>query len=138
SFGGYSFFVNKEGRPQFSYNYLGIEEFKIISKDKLPPGKATVRWEFTKTGPPDFKLGKGAPGAGKLFINGKQVGEGKIGVTCPIAYGLSGDGLSCGRDTLTPVSADYGYEFPFTGTIRQVTVDVGGDAHPAPEPRPRD
>jgi arylsulfatase len=98
----------------------------------------TLRWEFKKTGPPDFKVGKGAPGTGKLFINGKQVGEGKIPVTCPIAYGLSGDGLSCGRDTLTPVSADYREEYPFTGIIRRVIVDLGSDQHPMPEARPYD
>src|SRR5262249_11819879 len=107
SFGGYTFFVNKEQKLQFSYNYLGINEFKTVADVKVPEGKATLRWEFTRTGPPDFKLGKGAPGTGKLFINGKQVGAGNIPVTCPLAYGLSGDGLSCGRDTLTPVSSDY-------------------------------
>jgi arylsulfatase len=138
SFGGYSFFVNKEQKLQFSYNYLGIEEFKIISGDKLPGGKLTLRWEFEKTGPPDFKLGKGAPGAGKLFVNGKQVGEGKITVTCPLAYGLSGDGLSCGRDTLTPVSADYRSEYVFTGVIHRVVVDVNPEQTPAPKPPNRD
>ena len=73
-----------------------------------------------------------------MFVNGKQVGEGKIAVTCPLAYGLSGDGLSCGRDTLTPVSADYGYEFPFTGVIQRVVVDVGNNQHPAPKGPERD
>jgi arylsulfatase len=138
SFGGYSFFVNKEGRLQFSHNYLGLEEFKVVTATKVPEGKATLRWEFTRTGPPDFKLGKGAPGSGKLFINGQEAGAGNIAVTCPIAYGLSGDGLSCGRDTLTPVSADYRGEYPFTGTIRRVVVDVGNDRQPAPENKTRD
>jgi arylsulfatase len=138
SFGGYSFFVNKEGKLQFSYNYLGIQEFKTVSGEKVPAGKMTLSWEFQKTGAPDFKAGRGAPGTGKLFINGKQVGEGKIAVTCPIAYGLSGDGLSCGRDTLTPVSADYREEYPFTGVIRRVVVDVGTDQHPAPAANSRD
>src|SRR5262249_7278381 len=135
SFGGYSFFVNKDQKLQFSYNYLGLDEFKIISKDALPSGKATLRWEFTVTGPPDFKLGKGAPGEGRLFVDGKIVGQGKIGVTCPLAYGLSGDGLSCGRDTLTPVSADYHGrgEYVFTGRIQRVVVDVGSNQHPAPK-----
>jgi arylsulfatase len=67
----------------------------------------------------------------KLFINGKAAGEGKVGVTCPIAYGLSGDGLSCGRDTGTAVSADYmGREFPFTARIHRVVVDIADDQHP--------
>jgi arylsulfatase len=138
SFGGYSFFVNKDGKLQFSHNYLGLQEFKIISDEGLPPGKATLRWEFTPTGPPDFKLGKGTPGAGKMFVNGKQAGEGKIGATCPLAYGLSGDGLCCGRDTLTPVSGDYRGEYPFTGTIHRVIVDLGSNQHAAPKAPERD
>jgi arylsulfatase len=138
SFGGYSFFVNKERKLQFSYNYLGIDEFKTISKVPVPSGKVTLAWEFQTTGSPDFKAGKGAPGRGSLFINGKKVGEGKIAATCPIAYGLSGDGLSCGRDTLTPVSADYGEEYPFTGVIRRVVVDVGAALGAAPKAPDRD
>lgn len=129
-FGGYTFFV-KDGTLRYVHNYLGIEEYKVVSTEKIPTGKVALKVEFQRTGNPDFKLGKGAPGVAKLFINGKQVGEGKIAVTCPIAYGLSGDGLSCGRDTGTAVSADYnGQEFPFTARIFRVVVTVGNDQHP--------
>jgi arylsulfatase A-like enzyme len=140
SFGGYTFFVNKDGKLQFSHNYLGLEEFKIVSDEKLPEGKLTLRWQFQVTGPPDFKAGKGAPGTGTLYVDGKQVGVGKIAVTCPLAYGLSGDGLSCGRDTLTPVSADYHGrgEYAFTGTIRRVIVDTAGATPAAPKAPDRD
>ncbi len=135
SFGGYSLFINKDQKLQFSYNYLGVDEYKTISSEKVPAGKATLRWEFKITGAPDFKIGRGAPGAGKLFINGKEVAAGKIPLTIPFAYGLSGDGLSCGKDTGTAVSNDYfGSEYPFTGVIRRVTVDVGADQHPTPAP----
>jgi hypothetical protein len=136
--GGQTFFVNKEGKLQFSHNYVGLAEYKVIADAKVPTGKATLRWEFTRTGPPDFKAGKGAPGTGRLFINGKQVGEGTIPVTCPLAYSLSGDGLSCGRDTLTSVSADYHGEFPFTGVISRVVVDVGPNQPATPRPKDRD
>jgi arylsulfatase len=138
SFGGYSFFVNKDRKLQFSYNYLGIEEYKTVSKVPVPSGKVTLRWEFLTTGKPDFSTGKGSPGKGALFINGTKVGEGKNSVTCPRAYGLSGEGLSCGRDTLTPVSADYREEYPFTGVIRRVVVDVGADQTAAPKGPDRD
>jgi arylsulfatase len=136
SFGGYTFFV-KGGTLRYSHNYLGLEEYKVASSEKIPAGKSTLRVEFQTTGKPDFKVGKGAPGIARLFINGQQVGEGKIAVTCPLAYGLSGDGLSCGRDTLTPVSADYreNIEFPFTGRIRRVTVAVGAGLSPAKAPQ---
>jgi arylsulfatase len=135
SFGGYSFFVNKDQKLQFSHNYLGLEEYKVIAKDKLPEGKAMLRFEFQVTAPPDFKKGTGSPGIGKLFINGKLAGAGKIERTCPLAYGLSGDGLCCGRDTLTPVSADYGkeIEYPFTGAMRRVIVEVAAPGQKLPK-----
>src|SRR5262249_54991687 len=98
SFGGYTFFINKDHKLQFSHNYVGLKEFKIVSTEKVPTGKVTLRWQFTRTGPPDIAAGKGAPGSGKLLFNDKEVGEGEIPVTCAIAYGLSGDGLCCGRD----------------------------------------
>lgn len=106
----------------------------------MPEGKLTLRWQFQVTGPPDFKTGKGTPGTGVLFVDGKPVGGGKIAITCPLAYGLSGDGLSCGRDTLTPVSADYHNrgEYAFTGTIRRVIVDTGNDQKPLPKAPTRD
>src|SRR5581483_224694 len=114
---------------QFSHNYLGLEEFKVVSAAPVPAGRAPLCWEFTSTGPPDFKLGKGAPGHGRLRVNEQAVGSGAIAATCTVAYGLSGEGLSCGRDTLTPVSADYRHEYPFTGVLRRVVVDVGDDRH---------
>jgi len=96
--------------------------------------------EFKRTGLPDFEVGKGAPGAVKLFVNDKLAGSGDIPITVPIQYSLSGDGLSVGRDTLSAVSLDYmGSNFPFTGgTIRRVTIDVGNDQHPTPKPPERD
>ncbi len=140
SFGGYTFFVNKDQKLQFSHNYLGLEEYKIVAKGPLPEGKSSVRWEFQVTAPPDFKKGSGAPGAGRLYVNGKLVGAGTIERTCPLAYGLSGDGLCCGRDTLTPVSADYHGrgEYAFTGTINRVIVDVGTAMQPPPKTPDRD
>jgi arylsulfatase A-like enzyme len=140
TFSGYTFFINKEGNLQFSHNYVGIEEYKVISKDVVPKGKLSLRMEFKTTGPPDFKIGKGSPGIATLFINDKEVGTGKIPVTTPMAYSLSGDGLSVGRDTLSAVSLDYaGSTFPFIGgTIRRVTVDTGNDQPPMPKLPERD
>ena len=74
SFGGYSFFVNKDQKLQFSHNYLGIDEYKVISKEKVPTGKVTLRMEFKRTGPPDFKIGKGAPGTVQA-VHQRQAGR---------------------------------------------------------------
>jgi arylsulfatase len=139
TFGGYSFFINKDRKLQYSNNYVAIEEYKVISNDRVPTGKLSLVMEFKSTGPADFKNGKGAPGIVTLFINDKAVGSGKIATTCPVGYSLSGDGLSVGRDTLSAVSLDYmGSEFPFTGTIHRVVVDLGNDQPPVPRPKFRD
>ena len=140
SFAGWTFFVNKDQKLQYSHNYLGLEEYRAIAADKLPEGKLTLSMKFQVTGPPDFKIGKGTPGTVTLYVNGKQAGIGKIAATCPLAYSLSGDGLACGRDTLTPVSADYHGrgEYTFTGAIHRVIVDVGNDQKPMPKTPQRD
>jgi arylsulfatase A-like enzyme len=140
TFSGYSFFINKDQKLQYSHNYVAIDEYKVISKEKVPAGKLSLRMEFKKTGPPDFKIGKGSPGIVTLYINDKEVGSGPIPITCPIGYSLSGDGLCVGRDTLSAVSLDYmGSNFPFTGgTIRRVTVDTSNDQHPTPKAPDRD
>src|SRR5262249_44818634 len=123
----------------YVHNYLGIEEYKVSTTDKLPAGTLKLRMEFSKTGAPDFKIGKGSPGTVRLFVDEKMAGEGKIPVTVPLGYGLSGDGLVCGKDTVSAVSAAYaGSEFPFTGRIRRVTVDVAPDQHETPARKERD
>jgi arylsulfatase A-like enzyme len=140
SFAGYSLFINKDRKLQYSHNYCGIEEYKVISDQQVPAGKVTLRMEFKKTGTANFLVGSGSPGTATLFINGKLVGEGKIPVIVPIGYALSGDGLSCGRDTMSAVSADYaGSEFPFTGgLIRRVIVDLANDQDTPPLAKFRD
>ncbi len=123
NFGGYTLYI-KDDKLHYVHNYVGIEQYKISSTVDVPTGKVTVKFAFETTGPPEISKGKGAPGIGRLFINGKKVGEGKIPRTVPIAYSLYGDDLCCGYDNGTPVSRDYESNFPFTGTIRRVVVDV--------------
>lgn len=138
SFGGYTFFVNDEGKLQYSHNYLGLKEYKVVGDAPIPEGKVLLRMEFETTAPPDFKKGTGAPGLVTLFVNDKAVGKGRIDQTCPLGYGLSGDGLCCGRDTLTPVSADYRLENAFTGQIRRVVLDLSPHQHKLPPTKDRD
>ena len=123
-FAGYSFFV-KDKKLHYVHNYVGLQETKVTSSVDVPTGETTLRYEFESTGPPDFAKGKGSPGIGRLFIDGKKVGEQKIPVTVPLAFALSGEGLCCGWDSLTPACSAYEDEFRFNGTLRKVVVDVG-------------
>jgi arylsulfatase len=118
-FGGWSLYL-KNGKPTYTYNFLGLKRFTIAAKQPVPAGKATIRFEFAYDG---GGLGKG--GTGTLFVNGKQVAKGRIERTQPLAF--SGDeGADVGEDGETPVVEDYGIQAPykFTGKINKVTIDL--------------
>ena len=57
-FGGWSLYV-KDGKPMYTYNYLGLSASKVASPKALPEGKVTIRYEFTYDG---GGLGKGGNG----------------------------------------------------------------------------
>ena len=90
----------------------------------LTEGRHALRYEFEPTGAPDIANGKGVPGRGQLYIDGKLVGANEFPHTTPLLFEL--EGLSCGYDFGAP-AAEYAPPFPFTGTIRQVAVDLAGE-----------
>jgi arylsulfatase len=115
-FGGWSLYL-KNGKPVYTYNFLGIERYSVVSDVALPEGPSTVRLEF------DYDGGAGQGGLITLFINNKKVGAGRIEKTQPNIF--SGDeGVDVGQDGETPVADDYGIAYPykFTGQIRKVNV----------------
>ena len=48
-FGGWSLYL-KDGKPTYTYNWLGLERYKVAAKQALPAGKATIRFEFAYDG----------------------------------------------------------------------------------------
>jgi len=74
-FGGWSLYV-KDGKPKFACNWLAREKYYIESSEPMPAGKVTLVYDFTYDGGGLHKGGKG-----ELFINGRKVGEGRIGKT---------------------------------------------------------
>ena len=123
--GGYSFYV-KDGRLCYAYNYVAVEYFTIVSDEPVPSGTHVLGFEFTPTGEPDVMKGKGAPGTLRLFVDGRQIGEGHLPVTIPLTMGLA-SGVSVGADNGAPVTPDYPSPFRFTGTIQSVAYDVSGE-----------
>ncbi len=122
--GGYVFYV-KDNKLHYLHNYLGLEEFKVSSTVDIPLGPATLRYEFEPTGDPDLRAGRGSPGRGQLYIDGKLVGNTDFPTTVPITFGI--EGLSCGYDFGEAVTHEYNAPFTFTGVIHQVTVDLSGE-----------
>ena len=118
-FGGWSLYL-KDGRPTYTYNFLGLKRFTIAGRQRVPVGKATVLYEFAYDG---GGIGKG--GTGTLFVNGRKVAEGRIEHTQGMVFSVD-EGTDVGRDGETPVVENYGIPAPFafTGKIDKVTIDL--------------
>jgi len=118
-FGGWSLYL-KDGRPTYTYNFLGLQRFTIAAKDPVPAGKAKIRFEFAYDG---GGLGKG--GLGTILVNGKKAAEGRIDRT-QFALFSADEGADVGEDGETPVVEDYGIPAPyrFTGRISKVDVEL--------------
>lgn len=113
--GGYVLYV-RDNKLVHDYNFMGSVQ-KLKSSIELPTGRVTATFEFMKTG--EFK------GIGRLYVNGRLVGEGVIPRTASniISFGP----LSVGRDALSPVSSSYRDkgEFRFAKGLKQVVIEIG-------------
>ena len=113
-FGGLSFYV-KNGKPAFTYNFLGLESTSIVASQSLKPGCHTIVYDFKYDGG-----GPGKGGLGIITVNGNKVAEGKIARTQPGIFSVD-DLADVGVDDGTFV-ADYGGSSKFSGKINKVTI----------------
>ena len=120
--GGWSLYA-KGGKLKYCYNLLGIQQFYAESRTRLSPGDHQVRMEFAYAG---GGMGKG--GTASLYVDGKKVGEGKVGATAAMVFSAD-DGCDVGVDTGSPVSPDYGARGnEFSGHIKGVQLAIAEDA----------
>lgn len=121
-FGGWTFYVN-DGVLTYAYNLLGIEIYTTTAGGALPSGAHQVRAEFAYDG--------GGPAKGgdvTLYLDGEQVGQGRVEVTQPIVFSAE-DTSDVGKNTGTPVVAEPGAAAPFNGRIDWIRISVGDDDH---------
>ena len=79
-FAGWTLYM-KEGKASHHYNWFDVQRTTIGSKEALPAGKATIRYEFAYDG------GRpGSGGKGTLFVNDAKVAEGKIEQTRAVPF----------------------------------------------------
>ena len=118
AFGGFSLYV-ADGKPAYCYNLFGLEVVKVYGSSPIPAGEHQVRMEFTYDG---GGLGRGGDIA--LFLDGEQVGQGRVEATVPMLFSAD-ETTDVGSDTATPVSDDYSpQESVFSGEIRWVRIDI--------------
>ncbi|HZM19526.1 MAG TPA: arylsulfatase [Gaiellaceae bacterium] len=118
AYGGWSLYA-KGGRPKYCYNLFGVQLFHVEGEAPIAAGRHQVRMEFTYDG---GGLGKG--GTATLYVDGGQVGEGRVEGTVPMIF--SGDETcDIGSDTASPVSDEYTVEESrFNGTVNWVQIDI--------------
>ncbi len=127
-FGGHALYI-KDNRLHYVNSFVGMAEQKIDATQDVPTGHNIIlSAAFDKDGedPPGVSTG-----ILSLYHDDKKVGEGRI-KTQPGKFAIAGEGLTVGRDSGEPVTADYpgGSPWRFTGgTINRVAVDVSGEPY---------
>jgi arylsulfatase A-like enzyme len=114
-FGGLSFYL-KNGKPAFTYNYLGLSSSHVVASQALKPGKYQLVYDFKYDGG-----GPGKGGIGTITVDGKKAAEAKIERTQPGIFSVD-DLADVGIDEGTWV-ADYGSSAKFSGKIGKVTIE---------------
>ncbi len=116
-FGGWSFYL-KDGKPSYTYNWLGQKRYTISATEPVSAGVSVIRFDFAYDGG-----GAGKGGTGTITVNGKQVAQGRIEQTQGFFFSAD-EGTDVGCDLGTPVSDRYQVPFKFSGKIEKVTVDL--------------
>jgi hypothetical protein len=117
-FGGWALLM-VDSKPEFAYAVSNQPEhkYRIVSDQALSPGNHAVRFNFKYDG---GGVGKGATGT--LFVDGKQVAQGRIERTAIVRFSLD-ETFDIG-ETGTPVVEDYADKMPFafSGTLKKFVV----------------
>jgi arylsulfatase len=118
--GGFALWVDNDRLLHHTYSFLGVETYKHVSTEKIPTGEVTVKMLF--------EADENKPGTGgnvTLWAGEKQIGEGKMARTVPVAFS-SYAGMDISRDNGLVVDLDYEDKAPyiFTGTVKQVVFDL--------------
>jgi arylsulfatase len=123
--GGWSLYAH-QGKLKYHYNFVGLLHFDVTTNSTLPAGTHQVRMEFAYDG---GGLGKG--GAVTLFVDGKKMGEGRIGRTHAFFFSMD-ETAEVGCDLGEPVSPDYGPRGnEFNGKVKRVQIEIDAAAKDA-------
>lgn len=121
-FAGWALLV-MNNKPMFVYAVSNQprHKFKITSNEALTKGPHNIKVDFKYDG---GGVGKG--GVATLFMDGKQVGQGRIEHTVPFRFSLD-ESFDVGQDTGTPVIDDYDAKMPFkfTGKLKELHMHLG-------------
>jgi arylsulfatase A-like enzyme/uncharacterized membrane protein len=118
--GGFALWVDKTGRLNHTYQFLGVDTYKQTSDKPVPSGDVTLKMLF--------EIDQPIPGAGgsvTLWADDEVIGEGKLDRTISLIF-TTYAGLDIGRDNGGVVDLTYEDRAPyaFTGTVKKVVFDL--------------
>jgi arylsulfatase A-like enzyme len=118
-FGGWSLYM-KDGKPAYTYNFLGLSRYTVTAPNALPAGPAEIVVDFAYDGG-----GAGQGGKATLYVNGAAVAEGRVEKTQPNIFSAD-ETADVGIDNQTPVAIGIGVgaDTRFSGKIEEITLEV--------------
>jgi arylsulfatase A-like enzyme len=117
--GGWALYAH-QGVLTYCYNFFGVDRFVVRAEGTLAPGDHEVRFEFAYDG---GGLARG--GEVTLFVDGEQVGTGRVERTEPGRFSAE-ETCDLGVDLGSVVSTDYQPgNNAFTGSVAWAQIDVG-------------
>jgi arylsulfatase len=120
SLGGFALYV-EGGKLKHTYSFYGISSETLAAAEPLPSGKVDVAFEFVAEKPSQ----PATPGKALLFVNGKQVAEGRLERSVAFRFSPYA-GMDIGKDNGLTVAKSYAKlaPFPFTATIDKVEFEL--------------
>jgi arylsulfatase len=119
-YSGWTVYLTTDGRPAYCYNLFGLQLFKVAGDQPVPAGEHQIRMEFDYDGG-----GPGKGGTATLYVDGEQVGSGRVDSTVPGVFSAD-ETTDVGTDTATGVTDDLDKSnVKFTGEVEWVQIDLG-------------
>ena len=118
-FGGWAFYMDK-GKPAYTYNWFGLEQYTIKSETPLSSGEANVSMKFDYEGD-----GAGKGGMVSIYVNGDKVAEGRVEKTQPVLFSAD-DTADVGQDDATQVVSLFKdtRDSKFSGYVTRVEISI--------------
>ena len=118
-FGGWALYMDK-GRPTYTYNWFGLDAYTVQAPKPVQGKSATIKLDFEYDGD-----GFGKGGVATIFVNDKNVAEGRIEKTQPNVFSAD-ETADVGRDEGTEVVPLFKSieDSKFTGHVKSVTVSI--------------
>jgi hypothetical protein len=116
---------DRQSKPVFTYNLIGVERVRSEGPQALPEGKHTVVFDYKYDGLGMATLAyNNMSGIGALSVNGIAVTTQKMAHSTPLLYNLD-DTFNIVTSTATSLDdRDTKVPFPFTGKLNKLTIAV--------------